>query len=287
VGRAYPEAPCGFCLGEGELNLMIIDGRKIADDVREMLRKSIPTLPHAPVLGFIRTGDDLIAKKFVDMKSRAALALGIEVKQYLLEANATTQEALALVAQAAKESDGVLVQMPLSKTIDAEAVLASVPIEKDVDAMGERSGTYVLTPVVAAIEEILARENISVSGKKAIVVGAGRLVGAPAAAWLSAHGAEVKMLTRESGDIENYTKDADILVLGAGVPGILKPSMIKEGVIILDAGTSESEGAVSGDADPACAERASLFTPVPGGIGPITVVMIFKNLFELNKNHVR
>lgn len=262
---------------------MLINGREIAEEMRKELRGGVAALGHAPVLGFVRSGDDLVAKKFVDMKSRSAAELGIQVVQFLLPSGATTEEAVAIVAQAAEESDGVLVQMPLAPEIDADKVLTSVPLEKDVDAMGERSGVLVLTPVVGAIEEILFRQNISIENKKVVVVGAGRLVGAPAAKWFEARGGNVEILTRESGDIGLHTKGADIIVLGAGVPGILTPDMVTEGVVILDAGTSESEGAVTGDANPACAEVASVFTPVPGGIGPITVVMIFKNLFALAK----
>lgn len=260
---------------------MIIDGRQIAREVRAQLQNDIAALGRPLTLGFVRSGDDLVAKKFVDMKSRTAAELGIRVLEFPLPPDADTETAIAAVEKVAAQADGVLVQMPLGKNIDAEKVLATVPLEKDVDAMGERSGQRVLTPVVAAIEEILRRQHISVAGKKAVVVGHGRLVGAPAASWLRSEGAEVSVATRESAGIGTDTKNADIIVLGAGRPGILQPDMISNKAVILDAGTSESEGAVKGDADPACAEVAAIFTPVPGGIGPIAVAMIFKNLLEL------
>lgn len=124
-------------------------------------------------------------------------------------------------------------------------------------------------------------ELVPTRGKKATVVGSGRLVGAPAARLLRELGAEVQVL--EKGDSLDVLKDADIIVLGAGEPGLVKPEHLKEGVVLIDAGTSESNGKVAGDADPACAEKAALFTPVPGGVGPIAVAMIFKNLFALAK----
>ncbi|HVM73442.1 MAG TPA: bifunctional 5,10-methylene-tetrahydrofolate dehydrogenase/5,10-methylene-tetrahydrofolate cyclohydrolase, partial [Candidatus Paceibacterota bacterium] len=102
----------------------------------------------------------------------------------------------------------------------------------------------------------------------------------PAAELLKSLGAQVSIVTRQSGSLEQL-HDADIIVLGAGDPGFVKPEMIKKGVILIDAGTSESAGKVVGDADPTCAEKCSVFTPVPGGVGPIAVAMIFRNLFDL------
>jgi methylenetetrahydrofolate dehydrogenase (NADP+) / methenyltetrahydrofolate cyclohydrolase len=114
-----------------------------------------------------------------------------------------------------------------------------------------------------------------------VVVGSGKLVGLPASRWFMEQGSAVSVVTKDTADIAYYTKNADIIVLGAGVPRLLTPDMVKEGVVILDAGTSEDGGVLAGDADPACAEKASLFTPVPGGIGPITVAVLLRNLVEL------
>jgi len=260
---------------------MIVDGKKIAEEVRDGLKKDLALLPRVPTLGFIRAGDDLVAEKFVAMKRKTALGLGIKVVESQINPGADTETAIAVVKEIASKSDGVLVQMPLARNIDTEKVLAAVPLKQDVDAMGERSGKLVLTPVTAAIKEILERYNVSVTGKKVTVIGAGRLVGAPTAAWLKEQGAEVFVFTRENGDFVSTTKESDIIVLGAGKVGILEPSMVKPGVVILDGGTTESEGAIAGDAQPSCAQIASVFTPVPGGIGPIAVAMIFRNLFEL------
>lgn len=266
---------------------MIINGTTLAQEIKDQLALELVALPHPPALGFVRSGDDLVAKKFVGMKARTAAELGISVVEVLLPKGADTDAALLAVTEVAAKTDGVIVQMPLAPNIDADRILQSVPIEKDVDAMGERSGTLVLTPVVGAIAHIL---NVScgeffVKGKKAVIVGQGKLVGAPAAAWLKAQGAEVSVVTRGSGDLAEQLKTADIVVLGAGVPGMVTPEMLKPGVVLLDAGTSEEGGALKGDADPGCAEVASLFTPVPGGIGPVAVAMIFKNLLALTKSN--
>lgn len=260
---------------------MIINGTTLAKDIKNQLRSELATWPHPPTLGFVRSGDDLVAKKFVGMKAKTAAELGIPIVEFALPKDADTEAAIAAVREVAVKTDGVIVQMPLGPAIDAVKVLESLPIEKDVDAMGARSGTLVLTPVVGAIAHILDvyKGQSFVQGKKVVVVGQGKLVGAPAAAWFKTQGAEVSILAR--GDDLGLLTFADIVVLGAGVPGMVTPEMLKPGVVLLDAGTSEAGGTLKGDADPSCADVASLYTPVPGGIGPVAVAMIFKNLLAL------
>ncbi len=156
-------------------------------------------------------------------------------------------------------------------------MLKAVPPSHDIDVLNPLT-TTVLSPVVGAIKEILKLHEVPVFEKHVVVVGSGKLVGRPVAAWFMEQGSSVSIVTRDTSDIVFYTKNADIIVLGAGSPRMLTPDMIKEGVVILDAGTSEDGGVLAGDADPACAEKASLFTPVPGGVGPITVAVLLRNV---------
>ncbi len=195
---------------------------------------------------------------------------------------AKTEQAIDAVRSLAKEADAIIVQLPLPKSVDTNAVLSEIPHEKDVDAINpvSESERLVEAPVALAVVEILDRSHVAIRGKHAVVVGAGRLVGTPSAALLKKLGADVSKFTLEEGSI-NDLKDADIIVLGAGNPGFIKPEHLKRGVVLIDAGASEAKGNVVGDADPACAKKASVFTPVPGGIGPVAVAMIFKNLFDL------
>ena len=144
-------------------------------------------------------------------------------------------------------------------------------------------GTFPATPPVpAAMRYILSQNSFSIYGKKVVIVGKGRLVGKPAEVLFKQLGAEVVSLGSKD-NISEYTRAADVIILGVGKPGLLTPEMIKEGAVILDAGASEASGKVVGDADPRCADKASLFTPVPGGVGPIAVVEIFANLIALKK----
>jgi methylenetetrahydrofolate dehydrogenase (NADP+)/methenyltetrahydrofolate cyclohydrolase len=131
-----------------------------------------------------------------------------------------------------------------------------------------------------AVGEILQRNNITINGTRTIVLGAGRLVGIPTAAYLQSLGAQVTTVTKESGSLD-MLREADIVVLGAGSPGLITPDMIKEGCALVDAGTSEQGGSIKGDAAPECGLKAALFTPVPGGVGPVAVAMLLKNVLDL------
>ena len=261
---------------------MIVDGNKIAEDMYATLKTRHAHFKRSLNLGIIVGGTDPVIESFVRIKARAAKHLDVQMVRVDLPAEATTEDTIEAVRALAPQVDGLIVQLPLPKSIDTNAILSEIPHDKDVDAINPvaENENLVDSPVALAVVEILKRFGVPIRGKCVVVVGNGRLVGAPAAALLKKLGAEVSKFTLEQGSIEDL-KDADIVVLGAGNPGFIKPEHIKEGVALIDAGASESKGKVVGDADPACAKKASLFTPVPGGVGPIAVAMIFRNLFDL------
>jgi methylenetetrahydrofolate dehydrogenase (NADP+)/methenyltetrahydrofolate cyclohydrolase len=250
---------------------MIIDGKQIAEGV-------YARIPRTPLrLGIVIGEKNPVIDSFVAIKKRAAERLGVELVREELREGAATAEAVAAVSALAAKTDGIIVQLPLPSQIDVAAVLAAIPPEKDVD--GISAAPIVRPPVAEAMKEILEFAAIDARGKKAVVVGSGRLVGKPCASLLAELGADVHMVVH--GDSLDVLIDADIVVLGAGESGLVKPEMLKKGVVLIDAGTSESAGKMTGDADAACADIASVFTPVPGGVGPIAVAMIFKNLVRL------
>lgn len=242
---------------------MIVDGKQIAEDILRGLEAERGTFG-VLTLAVISDGADAATESFIKIKSRIAERLDVEVRRFTPD---QFDEAL--------QCDGIIVQLPIP---NADVLVAKIPVGKDVDSIA--GATTVRPPVAEAIAEVLMRTNIVAAGKKAVVVGAGKLVGLPAAELLRDLQARVSVITKDEGSLSDL-KDADIVVLGAGEPGLVKPEMLKEGVVLIDAGTSEASGRIAGDADPACATVASVFTPVPGGIGPIAVAMIFKNLFTL------
>lgn len=253
---------------------MIVDGRTIADAIYAAFGDTLIGMK----LGIVVSGGNAVTDSYVRIKTRAAERLGVEIVRRELAPSASTADAIDAVRSLVGVSDGIVVQLPLPETIDADEVLTAVPPSHDVDALNQ--GALVVAPVAGAMQEILRVADVHAAGKRAVVVGSGRLVGAPCATLLRQLGAEVVVITR--GDSLSPLRDADIIVSGAGSPGLIQPGMIKEGAVLIDAGTSESSGNIAGDADPTCAQKAAVFTPVPGGVGPVAIAMIFKNLRDLS-----
>lgn len=259
---------------------MIIKGKEIASQIKKELK-----FDNEPVFGVfemvdgIEQGVRMATEKFIEIKKKFAKDVGVKVVEVKLPVSFTTEDVVDKIKETESQFDGIIVQFPLPKHIDIEKVRNSIPAKKDIDVVGDRAREEfkMYSPVIGAFKEILDRNEVSIKGKKVVIIGRGELVGKPAAIYFEREEADVVSLGKGS-DIIKETIDADILVLGAGVPGLIKPEMIKDGVIILDAGTSEDKGKLAGDADPACAEKASIFTPVPGGIGPIMIAVLFKNL---------
>ena len=271
---------------------MIIDGRKIAEELKISFKEKVVLLDDVPTLAVIMVGDDSASKQFVGIKKRFADAVGIPIQLIYFPKETNTKTLVDVIKNLSADNNvgGIVVQLPLPEHIDARTILNAVSVKKDVDMLSDfaieqfnKNESQTLPPVTGAFAEILCHENVDIKDKNAVVVGHGALVGKPAAVWLGRKGVRVKILDKRVEDISEFTREADILILGAGSPGLITPEIIKEGVVLLDAGTSEAAGKLVGDATPACAEKCSIFTPVPRGIGPITVAMIFKNFLELNK----
>ena len=289
---------------------MIINGRAIAADIRENVALALLQLPHKPALAIIIVGENPVIENFVGIKRRVGESLGVTIREHRFPQEISGEELEKRVrAIAANEGvSGVIIQLPLPAcaksdacprsfgrraagrpaAIPLQAILDAVPTTKDIDMLSResvaafrRGESNILPPVAGAIQEILERAKVSVAGKEALVLGHGRLVGIPAALLLRHNGAHVTVIDQEIANLGEHTKESDIIVCGVGKPGLLKPEMLKKGAVLIDAGTSEAGGKLMGDADPNCAEVASVFTPVPGGVGPITVAMIFKNLCVL------
>jgi methylenetetrahydrofolate dehydrogenase (NADP+)/methenyltetrahydrofolate cyclohydrolase len=261
---------------------MLVDGKAIAADILAEVAALTAARPKgAPRLSAITCAPNFETRKYLEMKKAKAAAVGIVLSVVELPADVSTAEAVACIMRVATQFDGVVVQLPFPPHIDRTALIAAVPVEKDPDGFryGEVSGAC-FSPVVGAIDEISKRYEVGWKGKQVVVLGEGVLVGRPAAAYALEQGAEVTVLTKETYD-ESKLRPADIIVSGIGQPHFIKPEMIKEGVVIFDAGTSEEGGVLVGDVDPTVGSKASLLTPVPGGIGPITISYLLRNLVSL------
>ena len=278
----------------------LIDGKALAKREYVALKERVARLSRPPSL-MILASEGAAQSAYIRAKQRVGERIGTDViiKTFLDDVSATHLS--DIVNASARESafDGVVIQLPLPEHLDGNrnGILRILPEDRDVDCLSERwlgrlvSGRIELTlkrgsaillpPVVGAIKTILEAEAIDVSGKYVTVVGWGDLVGKPVALWFMTQGATVTVATRQTKDLSAVTRGAEIIVLGAGQPGVLTGDMVQEGVVVLDAGTSDDQGTLKGDAAESVYERASVLTPVPGGIGPLTIAMLYRNLVSL------
>ncbi len=262
---------------------MIVYGKKIAEEIKKTLQLALLAQGKKLHLDVILVGDNVVSEKYVECKKKIGEEIGVEVIVHELLGDITQADLETEIERLNNDErvTGIIVQLPLPEQIDEQEILNFVSPDKDVDALGNEA--KILSPTVGAIKEILERNNVEVSGKKVAVLGKGKLVGKPVAIWLTQEGANVSVIDSKTIDSDNILKTADIVVSGVGKSCLITPDKIKDSIVLIDAATSEQNGCLNGDADPACADKCSLFTPVPGGVGPLTVVMLFKNLLELNK----
>ena len=269
----------------------IIDGKKISLEIKDEVKKEVETLAKKsinPCLAVILVGENPASLVYVRNKKKACEYVGIKSLSYELSSGTTEKELLDLIDSLNKnpECNGILVQLPLPKHINENKVLLSISPEKDVDGfhpfnVGLLSiGNAVLkacTP--AGCIELIKRSGIDISGKKCAVLGRSNIVGKPVSMLLTAENATVTLCHSKTKDIINETKNADIIIAAVGKPKFLKGDMISDGAVIIDVGINRMEnGKLCGDVNfDECEKKASFITPVPGGVGPMTIAMLMKN----------
>lgn len=237
---------------------------------------------------FLQFGNDSASQKFVAIKMKVATQLGITADVVSSDTQTTVEAMEVLQAVIAKQYDGVVIQLPVPPSMDVQLLVNAIPVAIDIDVLStaaieafQQGRSNRLPPVAAAVESILKLHGISPVQKNIVIRGKGTLVGKPVAILfdrLDIPYTAIDISTPQTEQLE-LLSNADIIISGIGVPHSLTADMVKEGVVLIDAGTSEQSGKLVGDIDPACAIKASLYTPVPGGVGPITVACLFKNLF--------
>ncbi len=260
---------------------MIVDGRAIAKEIVAQVRKK--TEGSSPSFVAFVVAPSSATRSYLLVKERQAHEAGIVMHVRELPESITTEEMIEAILLV--EDDAVIVQLPLPAHIDTEQVLEALPVEKDADVLSiaARDHGPLMHPIAASVADILQRGSVSVLGLHAVVVGQGWLVGQPVAKWLRNEGAHVEVVTRETGNLSEALLNADIVVSGAGSPGLVTASMVREGAIVIDVGTSELGGSIAGDVAPEVAQKAALFTAVPGGVGPVAVSYLMKNVATLSR----
>ncbi len=265
----------------------VIDGRAVAAKVISRVRERARALSSrgvAPCLALILLGDDPLSQRLVGRKREACLEAGILPRFMHLPADMKEEELVALIENLNADSSvhGVLCQLPFPEHIREKAVMQRIAREKDVDAFsaligGDRDDMAACTP--AGVVELLDSENIEIAGKNCVVVGRSAIVGKPMAMQLMLRDGTVTVCHTKTRELPEITSRADILIVAAGAPRLIGADMVKKDAVVVDVGNNRDEsGALCGDVDfDAVKEKASYITPVPGGVGPMTVAMLMQN----------
>ena len=284
----------------------ILDGKKTANDIKKQLKRDIDSVDWTPGLGIILVGDRPDSHAYVRMKRNACKSVGIRDYDVLLPEDTTEEKIIGVVRDMNRSEhiDGILIQLPLPKHIDEGKVLSEVTLNKDVDgfhmsSMGSlalnRMG-YTFAPCTPdGCIEMLKRYDIDISGKDAVIVGRSNIVGLPLSLLLLHNNATVTVCHSRTKDLKSHTRKADILVAACGSKGLITVEHIKPGAVVIDVGIhkvpAKNKRGYTFVGDTLYDEvksRASYITPVPGGVGPMTIAMLLKHTYEAScRNHAK
>jgi methylenetetrahydrofolate dehydrogenase (NADP+)/methenyltetrahydrofolate cyclohydrolase len=278
--------------------MVILDGKALSAKIKEEVRVEVTELVKneqiTPGLAVILVGNDPASSTYVNSKHKSCETAGIYSEVHTKDESITQEELLALIEDMNNNPklDGILVQLPLPKHIDTRTILEAISPLKDVDGfhpcnvgkMVSNLDTF-LPATPFGVMRIFEEYGIELSGKNAVVIGSSDIVGKPMASLLINAKATVTVCNSRTKDLKAHTKNADIVVIAVGVPHLLKADMIKDGAVVIDVGINRLDsGKLTGDADfEDCKDKCSFITPVPGGVGPMTIGMLLKNTLKASK----
>jgi len=265
----------------------IIDGKALGAKVREEVAASVAELGHVG-LATVLVGDDPASHIYIDLKQKAAEQAGMEARDLKLPADTSEEPLLATIAELNADDgvDGLLVQLPLPDHIDENRIIEAIAPEKDVDGIHPMNAgrLYLGRPSLVpgtplGVMRMLDEYEIPLEGVHAVVIGRSAIVGKPMAHLLLQRNATVTICHSRTQDLERHTLDADVLVAAVGRTHLVSADMVKAGATVIDVGMNRDEGSrkVLGDVDPGAMDRAAYMTPVPGGVGPMTIAMVLQN----------
>ena len=265
----------------------LIDGKKVASQIREELHEQIKSMDVIPHLVVILVGNDPASETYVNMKEKDAMEIGMDGTVLREPADISQEDLENLIKELNNDTkiNGILVQLPLPDHLDEASALDLISPLKDVDGLhdlnvgrlhNKKPGLRPCTP--SGIMELLKRYNVPIEGKRAVVIGRSNLVGKPIARMLEQANATVTVCHSRTKDIGAITLEADIIVVAAGKAGLLTADMVKDGAVVIDVGTNRVDGKLVGDVDfDSVSKKADKITPVPGGVGPMTRAMLLVN----------
>ena len=273
--------------------MYIMDGKETSRELKEIIKAKVSTLPTKPKLLVILVGDDPASKIYVASKEKACKTCGIDAQTITLDANVSQKEVIDVIEQANKDKsiNAILVQLPLPDHINTQAVINAIDPLKDVDGLTSvnqgklflgQDGIVPCTP--KGVIHLLDKYNVDLTGKNAIVIGRSLLVGKPLAILLLGKNATVTIAHSKTKNLKDLCLSADLIVSSVGRPKLVTADMVKEGVIVIDVGINRVHGTIVGDVDylNVC-DKCSRITPVPGGVGPMTIACLLENVLECYK----
>ncbi len=272
----------------------IIDGRKIQKEILSRVKEEVAQLSFVPIFCDVLVGDDMASVQYVEMKKKMALSVGIEFHNANFSSSINTSELIIEIEKLnnTKNMCGIIIQLPLPSHIDKRLVLDAIAPHLDVDFLGAVAGSSFYNgntdrglPTALACMKCLDSIGIDLKGKNIVVLGQGLLVGKPVSASLEMRGLKPVNIDRSTENKEELIKNADVIISGVGKGKYITGDMLKKGVVVIDAGTSEIESSIVGDVDfDSVKDVASYVSPVPGGVGPVTVAMLLENVLMVAKS---
>ncbi|MCX6811061.1 MAG: bifunctional 5,10-methylenetetrahydrofolate dehydrogenase/5,10-methenyltetrahydrofolate cyclohydrolase [Candidatus Berkelbacteria bacterium] len=270
---------------------MKFDGRKIRDQILSELKVKFAALSTKPTLAVIWIGDDKVSARYIEQKQRAAEFVGVRFDICKFPESVTTKVVEEQIKKLNSDASvtGIMIQLPVPETVDQFELVSAIAPEKDVDALRFCSDIECTfrPPVTLGVLEALKESGINLANSTVAVVGRGFLVGEPLINVLRSEVADLRIADSKTPHLATLTADADVVISATGHAGLIKPDMIKPGAILIDAGTTEIGGKLAGDVDLECYEKSAFYTPVPGGIGPMTVAVLFKNLLVAAQKQIK
>lgn len=271
---------------------VIVNGKKIAENIKKELLSYTSSLDLPISFDIVYVGSDPVIDNFIRYKQEFGQTLGVKVQIHNFPGDIGESQLIDAIETLNIQSDAIIIQLPLPQHLDTETIVTTVAPEKDVDVLGldavnafkNQEGIF-FPPVTGSIVEVFNYHEVSLVDTNIVVIGNGSLVGYPMTLWLDNQNLKYNLLVKETPRTlrDQLLKRADIIISGAGSPGLVSPDMIQDGVVLIDAGTSEAGRKIVGDIHPHCKTKARLMTPVPGGIGPITIAVLYRNIIKAHQ----
>ncbi len=267
---------------------ILLDGRKVALSLLQEVQEGMKTLPKIPTLAIVRCGDEPASVQYTTMKQQKAEEIGMSSRIYAFSDTVSQKELISGIHALNRSADGILVQLPLPPHLDEQEVLNSIHPTKDVDGLTTTNaarlmgGDELYAPATAkAVIHIMEHYSLPFRGKHAVIVGRSNILGKPLALMMLNRDATVTICHSHTQHLAEHTLQADILVVAIGKEHYVTPEMVKEGAVVIDVGITVREGKTLGDVHPDILRKASYLSPVPGGIGPVTIASVLHTLLEV------